>query len=301
MRPRVSLRDNAGEHASWLEYLRDRTGDRATVGTARWPERLDARELETFAGKLPMLYPDRSARADILRLIAKKLQVEGLDADQISGLTEWWSGADLVTFAEEASQGTCRSRESRERAVERMTVLINKRERINRTLALLKFTEEHGTSRELWSELSQRYADLRDATSKNAPAHITYNSNFITKFVEHEVTIMGDYIRTGNVTGSIVGKNINNANVHTTINDLAQVADALRELREQMVQRAASPEHYVAIGAISEAEIAAKEGNQTSMLTHLKKAGRWALSVANEVGVQVAAAAIANAIDPASR
>ncbi len=74
--------------------------------------------------------------------------------------------------------------------------------------------------------------------------------------------------------------------------DLVKLAGELEKLRTEMRGRAQDAEHDVATGQIAEAEQCAKEGNQKGVVSHLKKAGAWALDIATKVGVDVAAAAI---------
>jgi hypothetical protein len=62
-----------------------------------------------------------------------------------------------------------------------------------------------------------------------------------------------------------------------------------------LIGRAQNPEHYVAIGAIASAEVAAKSGEQskvTQALSALGTAGKWALNTATEIGVKVATEAL---------
>ena len=70
--------------------------------------------------------------------------------------------------------------------------------------------------------------------------------------------------------------------------DLPKLADDLVKLRAAMQQEATEPEHDVAIGNVSMAEKAAKEGNGPKALEYLKAAGKWALDTATKVGVSVA-------------
>jgi hypothetical protein len=180
--------------------------------------------------------------------------------------------------------------------------MVNTEDRITRTIALLKFTAEYCTSNAVRKEIRERYQELLDNTEAVdiSAVHITYNSNLSTILFHEGDNIMGDYIRTGNVTGGIVGKDIKNS---TVVNqgdgqelDLVALLPELVRLRSEMLQLAKSPEHYVAIGALSEAELSAKEGDRTTVLDHLKRAGNWALEIANGIGIRVAAAAITDAI-----
>jgi len=78
--------------------------------------------------------------------------------------------------------------------------------------------------------------------------------------------------------------------------DLAKLASELATLREGMRKQEKSAEHALAIGEIAGAEIAAKRGDGPTVLQHLKKAGKWALSCAEKIGVGLAVVALKKAI-----
>lgn len=80
--------------------------------------------------------------------------------------------------------------------------------------------------------------------------------------------------------------------------DVGRLAEELETLRQQLKAEATEPEHDVALGAIAEAEMAAKEGDGPKALEHLSVlkriggAGKWALGAATTIGTTVAAAAL---------
>src|SRR5271157_4669312 len=78
--------------------------------------------------------------------------------------------------------------------------------------------------------------------------------------------------------------------------DLPKLADDLVKLRAALQREATEPEHDVAIGNVSMAAKAAKEGNGPKALEYLKAAGKWALDTATKVGVSVASDALTKAI-----
>lgn len=69
--------------------------------------------------------------------------------------------------------------------------------------------------------------------------------------------------------------------------DLAKLADEFSRLREALLARAQSAEHYAAIGIIASAELEVKSGEQPKV-SALGAAGRWVLDAAKEIGVQFA-------------
>ncbi|OHA09327.1 MAG: hypothetical protein A3A44_03425 [Candidatus Sungbacteria bacterium RIFCSPLOWO2_01_FULL_60_25] len=78
-------------------------------------------------------------------------------------------------------------------------------------------------------------------------------------------------------------------NVFNQAWDLRQVAGELAKLRSVLKSEAVTLEQDVAVGAIAEAEVAAKEGNGGRMLAAAKRAGVWALERAQDIGTSVAA------------
>jgi NTP pyrophosphatase (non-canonical NTP hydrolase) len=78
---------------------------------------------------------------------------------------------------------------------------------------------------------------------------------------------------------------------------LGRLAQELTELRDELLRREAisespSPEHYAAIGAVAEAEVAARDEDAQRVWQHLAKVGRWVLDTANEIGKSLAVEAI---------
>ena len=75
--------------------------------------------------------------------------------------------------------------------------------------------------------------------------------------------------------------------------DLQALAAELRDLRSEMKRLSSDEaEHDVALGEVAKAEAAAKAGDTEGLRTALKSAGKWALEVAEKIGVGVAIAAI---------
>lgn len=78
--------------------------------------------------------------------------------------------------------------------------------------------------------------------------------------------------------------------------DLNSLIKELSALREQMKQDASETEHYVSMGAVAEAEVAAKTGDGPRVLQSLKKAGKWGLKKAEDIGINLAAELIKRSI-----
>ncbi|MDB6035561.1 MAG: hypothetical protein JWM16_5899 [Verrucomicrobiales bacterium] len=78
--------------------------------------------------------------------------------------------------------------------------------------------------------------------------------------------------------------------------DMRSLAVELAALRREMRQKATDPAQDIAIGEIAAAEAAAQKGDASSVMRHLKSAGKWAFDVATKVGVSIASEAIKNSI-----
>ncbi|TAX72810.1 hypothetical protein ELI03_14160 [Rhizobium leguminosarum] len=106
------------------------------------------------------------------------------------------------------------------------------------------------------------------------------------------------------VSGSNARVNINSIDHSTNVvNFIAENMDGLATdlelLKQALVAKATTPEHYMAIGNIASAETAAKAGDTPKVnqaLSALGAAGKWAFDVAKEIGVPVAVEALKKAV-----
>ena len=79
--------------------------------------------------------------------------------------------------------------------------------------------------------------------------------------------------------------------------DLPRLTEELARLRAAMKQETeGTAEQDEAIGEVAKAEKAAGQGDDRTMLRHLKTAGAWTLGIAEKIGVAVAAEAIKRAM-----
>lgn len=78
--------------------------------------------------------------------------------------------------------------------------------------------------------------------------------------------------------------------------DIKALEGELLRLRTALKNEADTPEQIAELGAIANAEIAAKKGEGPKILEYLSKAGKWSLSVAERIGVNLASAAIKGAM-----
>jgi hypothetical protein len=117
--------------------------------------------------------------------------------------------------------------------------------------------------------------------------------------------VMGDKYEVSGGQAGVVGPK---AHVHGGINfnqiwgankneiDLGQLAQELEKLRASVRSEASTPEQDAVLAEIGQAQVAAQAADGPEAMSHLARAGRWALSVAEKIGVPLAVAAIRAAI-----
>jgi hypothetical protein len=78
--------------------------------------------------------------------------------------------------------------------------------------------------------------------------------------------------------------------------DIKLLADQLEALRAAMEREANEPEHRLAIGAVTAAAQSARENHGPKVVEYLKSGGKWALGIAEKIGVSLAASALKGAL-----
>ena len=78
--------------------------------------------------------------------------------------------------------------------------------------------------------------------------------------------------------------------------DLGKLADDLGRLREAMDREAVEPGHRLAAGAVAAAEQSAREKDGPKVMEYLKTAGKWAWSMAEKIGANLAQEALKGAL-----
>jgi len=78
--------------------------------------------------------------------------------------------------------------------------------------------------------------------------------------------------------------------------DLDALAAQLATLRAAMREEPDDPDRDIIIGNVAQAEKAARQHDPGPVAEHLRAAGKWAVGIAEKIGVGVAAAAIKAAI-----
>lgn len=78
--------------------------------------------------------------------------------------------------------------------------------------------------------------------------------------------------------------------------DLGDLANELAELKSRLKEKAQEAEQYESLSSVALAEKSAREGKLEDVLNQLKGAGKWALNMAQEVGVSLATEALKKAL-----
>jgi len=104
----------------------------------------------------------------------------------------------------------------------------------------------------------------------------TFNGGAIQQGTSHSTQVTGH-------AGSLSGM------------DLTKLAVEFASLRAAALPQASSPEHFSAIGRLSEAQIGAEANDASKVqqaLSSLGQAGRWLLSTSEKIGIGLATAAL---------
>ena len=148
-----------------LEWLGDERRKTIVIGTTNRPEDLDEafRRVGRFDYLIPVLYPDTSARKEILRVhtsvIRKVPLADDVDLDEIAKETEFFSGAELEELVLRAARNALRedrdivTMEDFEKALR--TFRINKEQRKEQMERYLKLAYEYTNDAEFLENLSK--------------------------------------------------------------------------------------------------------------------------------------------------
>lgn len=80
--------------------------------------------------------------------------------------------------------------------------------------------------------------------------------------------------------------------------DLLILSGELRKLIDEASRRVKTPQERAAVDDLRLAEASTRTGDKKAVLDKLKDAGVWALSIAREIGTEVAAKALAHTLSP---
>jgi hypothetical protein len=147
------------------------------------------------------------------------------------------------------------------------------------------------------AEAIERYTDMLVKAGTSA-GH--YDMDTRKEYLE---VIMGNKYSVSNSVVGVVGDHARNTTVTQTWNtfeksvDYAQLANELRQLREALDREASEPDQKLAASAVAAAEQSAERRDGKKLLEYLTIAGKWAFSVAEKIGVEVAKDALKIALN----
>ncbi len=145
---------------------------------------------------------------------------------------------------------------------------------------------------------AEKYAEL--LTLSASP--IGEYSHETRSHIVQEVTMGDKYITSGQVGAVGPSAHAHELNFTQVWNqssaeiDIIALQEQLSRLREALRSEAQTPEQDVAVAAVANAELAAKNGDGPKAMEWLSKAGKWTFDVATKIGVGVAAAALKAAL-----
>ena len=141
-------------------------------------------------------------------------------------------------------------------------------------------------------ETIDRYVNLREQAG---PSNGRYEPG--TRIFYTENLIMGDKNIASGPGSSVISRSTMrdvqfNQQIWKQVEDidLEKLAAELHKLGEAMKQEATEPEHHMAVGAITAAEQSARQKEGPKTVEYLRAGGRWALVVAQKIGVELAVA-----------
>jgi hypothetical protein len=114
--------------------------------------------------------------------------------------------------------------------------------------------------------------------------------------------IMGNKVNVSNSVVGVIGDQAQNVTVTQAWNnvgqriDLVRLADELRRLHEAMEREANQASQKLAVGAVAAAEQSAINKDGPKVLEYLKTGGKWALDVAEKIGLDLAKEALKAAL-----
>ncbi len=97
-------------------------------------------------------------------------------------------------------------------------------------------------------------------------------------------------------TKSRASSKVKNASALNGIDNEALLKE-LPALRQGMKSEGTDVDHDIALSAVASAEKAAREGDKSGVVSNLKKAGSWALGIAQKLALSAAEDAIKQSLD----
>lgn len=194
-----NLKMHTAAHQLLMERIKQSREDEFIIATARRPETLAPEDLDAFQAILPILYPDTDDRLDILNLYIKEATLEKLvNLQLIASATEWWSCGELreLVVRSKKDDNTI-SNDDLAFNYDNISQGINFKQRIQRTLELLEFTELRCNVRDVREELLRRFSKLLKTSSHNTT--ISAVDSLKDNYLKSEIERALDHINLENV------------------------------------------------------------------------------------------------------
>ncbi len=147
----------------------------------------------------------------------------------------------------------------------------------------VEFAYQDGYGKTQWSWLESFFQGL------------IISKNFLTSYIPIDNPSPIYNVTMGEDSQCVITSGIgNNVVFNDSFNtqDMLQLADELSLLRKALKNESNSPEEDIAIASVAFAEISARNGDKSGLLTNLKSAGKWVFDVATKIGISVTAKVI---------
>jgi hypothetical protein len=166
------------------------------------------------------------------------------------------------------------------------------------TLLAAKLLKQHDINEDIWMppvKYAFRYGYGKNEWSWLESFHQSLSSSktfFFSYMTKDKLSTIFNVTVRGS-SGFIIGDENNIVfNKGFSAQEMFKLAEELKMLRVEMKLHSNTLEADIAVGSVAKAELAAKNGDKSGVLIHLKEAGKWAFDVATKIGVSVAAKAI---------
>jgi len=238
--------------------------------------------------RIRLRYPGSLSLADLamLPLIIKQLQAEHPSSIlHIKSVEDEGSGANvIITVDDITGRNDDAFKKELVQLQTRLESILEERDYLRQRFAIM------------FSEITSTISDLPRLPTQEIHVHrprelVTiegYTMNGDTNINQGQTAIVG---RDGHAHDMTFQQVWNQRSI-----DLPPLAEELKRLRAAMKEADGKDDQDEAIGAVAAAEKAAIKGDGPTTLQHLKTAGKWALGIAEKIGVTVATEAIKRAM-----
>jgi|GEM_PF-5974415 len=160
-----------GDRFNVIKELQDFRAGYLFIATTRRPDALLVDEIGIFDELIPLPYPNREDRRDIIEKLTPAVPLSATLKERIAENTDWWSPAELKALVEHGWNGS-QSKQSEEKLtaeIDRISRAIPLEKRKSIGLELLEFTRLHCPDEQLRRGIETRFETL-DVSSKRREA-----------------------------------------------------------------------------------------------------------------------------------